>query len=129
MLGRGQLIRRFRSTRSFGKQGVIAPLLCAVFFPLTALGQDLFQVYREAQSYDAVYAAARHSVEAGRERRPQGLALLLPTLNLSGQATRTRSEIDSRNPALSPSFTRYPESGSYTLTFTQPRFRFQNWIH
>ena len=128
MLGRGQLIRRFRFTRSFEKQGVIAPLLCAVFFPLTALGQDLFQVYREAQSYDAVYAAARHSVEAGRERRPQGLALLLPTLNLSGQATRTRSEIDSRNPALSPSFTRYPESGSYTLTFTQPLFRYQNWI-
>src|SRR5688500_6501338 len=128
MLGHGQSIRRFRFTRSFEKPGVIAPLLFAVFFPLTAVGQDLFRVYREAQSYDAVYAAARHSVEAGRERRPQGLALLLPTLNLSGQATRTRTEIDSRDPAISPSFPRYPESGSYTLTFTQPLFRYPNWI-
>ena len=128
MPGRGQSIRRFRFTRSFPKQGVIAPMLFAVCFPLSVLGQDLVQVYRDAQSYDAVYAAARHQVEAGRERRPQGLALLLPTLNLSGQATRTRSEIDSRNPAISPSFTRYPESGSYTLTFTQPLFRYQNWI-
>ena len=86
------------------------------------------QVYREAQSYDAVYAAARYAVEAGRERRPQGLALLLPTLNLSSQATRTRTEVESRDPAVTPSFTRYPESVGYTLTFTQPLFRYQNWI-
>jgi outer membrane protein len=122
MLGRGRSIRRFRFTSR------LAGALVLLALPWSAAAQDLFQVYREAQSYDAVYAAARHSVEAGRERRPQGLALLLPTLNLSGQATRTRTEIDSRNPALSPSFTRYPESGSYTLTFTQPLFRYQNWI-
>jgi outer membrane protein len=107
---------------------VIAPVLFAILFPLSALGQDLVQVYREAQSYDAVYAAARHQVDAGRERRPQGLALLLPTLNLSGQATRTRTEVDSRDPSISPSFTRFPESAGYTLTFTQPLFRYQNWI-
>src|SRR5688572_12179373 len=128
MPGRGPSIRRFRFTRSLEKPGVIAPMLFAVFFPLTAVGQDLFQVYREAQRYDAVYAAARHSVEAGRERRPQGRALLLPTLNLSSQATRSRNEVDSRDPLILPSFTRYPESASYTLTFTQPLFRYQNWI-
>src|SRR5688500_6624393 len=128
MLGRGPSIQRFRFTRSFAKLGVIAPMLSTILFPLTALGQDLVQVYREAQSYDAVYAAARHQVDAGRERRPQGLALLLPTLNLSSQATRTRTEVDSRDPSISPSFTRYPETASYTLTFTQPLFRYQNWI-
>jgi outer membrane protein len=86
------------------------------------------QVYREAQGYDAVYAAARHSAEAGRERLPQGRALLLPTLNLSGQASRQRNEVDSRDPLIVPSTTRYPESAGYTLTFTQPLFRYQNWI-
>ena len=86
------------------------------------------QVYREAQRYDAVYAAARHTLEAGRERLPQGRALLLPTLNLSASATRTRNEVDSRDPLLLPSFTRYPEQGGYTLTLTQPLFRYQNWI-
>jgi outer membrane protein len=123
MPGRAPSIRRSRFIRAFLLAGVLAPVL-----PLPAAAQDLFQVYREAQSYDAVFAAARHNVEAGRERLPQGRALLLPTLNLSSQATRTRTEVDSRDPAVSPSFTRYPESVGYTLTFTQPLFRYQNWI-
>jgi outer membrane protein len=118
MPGRAPSIQRFRFTSA----------LILLGLPWFAAAQDLVQVYRDAQSYDAVYAAARHSVEAGRERRPQGLALLLPTLNLSSQATRTRTEVDSRDPSISPSFTRYPESASYTLTFTQPLFRYQNWI-
>ena len=97
--------------------------------PLAAGAEDLLQVYRDAQRYDAVYAAARHSLDAGRERLPQGRALLLPTLNLSANATRTRIEVGFARPArCSPSFTRYPESASYTLTFTQPLFRRQNWL-
>jgi outer membrane protein len=106
----------------------LSPVLLALALPFSATAQDLLQVYREAQSYDAAYAAARHTVEAGRERLPQGRALLLPTLNLSGSATRTRVEVDSRDPAASPSFTRYPDSVGYTLTFTQPLFRYPNWL-
>ena len=128
MPGRAASIRQCRFTKFWGKQGALAPLLVAVCFPFAVQAQDLVQVYREAQNYDAVYAAARFQVEAGRERRPQGLALLLPTLNLSSQATRTRTEVESRDPAITPSFTRYPESVGYTLTFTQPLFRYQNWI-
>ena len=119
MPGPGRSTRPCRFTRS---------LLLLAALPLTAAAEDLLQVYREAQRYDAVYAAARHSHQAGRERLPQGLALLLPTLSLSGSATRTRVEVDSRDPAASPSFTRYPESVGYTLTFTQPIYRRQNWL-
>ena len=86
------------------------------------------QVYRDAQKYDAVYAAARHALTAGRERLPQGRALLLPSLNLSANATRQRIESESDNALLSPSFTRYPDSANYTLTFTQPVYRRQNWL-
>jgi outer membrane protein len=110
-----------------GNRG-LAPIFVFLVFPFSAAAEDLLQVYREAQRYDAAYAAARHAAEAGRERLPQGLALLLPTLSLSGSATRTRVEVDSRDPAVSPSFTRYPESVAYTLTFTQPLFRQQNWL-
>jgi outer membrane protein len=92
------------------------------------MAEDLLQLYREAQRNDATYAAAKHALDAGRERDNQGLALLLPTLNLTGSATRTRAEVDSRDPLILPSFTRYPESASYTLTFTQPLFRAQNWL-
>ena len=119
MPGRAPSIRRFRFTKG---------LLLLLALPLTAAAQDLFQVYREAQSYDAVYAAARFQAEAGRERLPQGRALLLPTLNLSANAQRQRNEVESRDPLIVPSTTRYPESAGYTLTFTQPLFRYQNWV-
>ena len=117
MPGRAPLTRRFRLTS--------AALLASA--SLGAGAQDLMQVYREAQGYDAVYAAARHNLDAGRERLPQGRALLLPTLNLSGNATRNRTEIDSRDPLIVPSTTRFPESAGYTLTLNQPLFRLQNW--
>ena len=126
MPGRAPSIRRSRFTSGFTARFTAALALLAL--PWCAAAQDLLQVYREAQSYEAVFAAARHSLEAGRERLPQGRALLLPTLNLSGQAARTRNELDSRDPLILPSATRYPESASYTLTFTQPLFRYQNWI-
>jgi outer membrane protein len=119
MPGRAPSIRRFRFTS--------AVLGLGLGLALPAAAQDLFEVYRQAQSYDAVYAAARHQVDAGRERLPQGRALLLPTLNLEGSATRTRTEVEFRDPS-TPTFTRYPEQGSYTLTFTQPLFRYQSWL-
>ncbi len=96
--------------------------------PLHAAAEDLLQAYRDAQRYDAVYAAARHTLDAGRERLPQGRALILPTLNLTGNATRSRTESESHDPALQPSFVRNPRSVGYTLTLAQPIFRPQNWL-
>ena len=58
MPGRAPLTRRFRLTS--------AALLASA--SLGAGAEDLMQVYREAQGYDAVFAAARHNLEAGRDR-------------------------------------------------------------
>lgn len=118
MRGLAPSIRLSRLTK------VIFVLLAALPFP--ARSEDLVQVYRDAQRYDAVYAAARHTLEAGRERLPQGRALLLPTLNLSGSARRSRIESESRDTAIAPDFTRRPSSVGYTLTFAQPIYRPQN---
>jgi outer membrane protein len=129
MPGLEPLTRLFRFTSFFGSSGNWGLTPIFVFaISLPAAAEDLVEIYREAQRYDAAYAAARHAVEAGRERLPQGLALLLPTLNLSGSATRSRVEIDSRDPSIVPSATRTPDSLGYTLTFTQPLFRQQNWL-
>jgi len=119
-----------RSTR---RSRLINRALTPIFAVLAALpfharGEDLIQVYRDAQRYDAVYAAARHTLEAGRERLPQGRALLFPTLNLSANATASRVDSESRNPALLPDFVRRPESTGYTLTLAQPIYRPQNWL-
>jgi outer membrane protein len=98
-----------------------------LLLPFPAAAEDLFQVYRDAQRYDAAYSAARLALEAGREKLPQGRALVLPTLNLTGSATRSRFDVDSNDPAISASFVRSTSSASYTLTLTQPLYRPQNW--
>jgi outer membrane protein len=98
-----------------------------LLLPLAAAAEDLFQVYRDAQRYDAAYSAARLALEAGREKLPQGRALVLPTLNLTGNATRSRFDVDSNDPAISASFLRSTNSASYALTLTQPLYRPQNW--
>ena len=106
----------------------IRAALGLLLLPLSAAAEDLFQVYRDAQRYDAAYSSARQALEAGREKLPQGRALVLPTLNLTGAATRSRFDVDSNDPAVSPSFTRSTSSASYTLTLTQPLYRPQNLI-
>jgi outer membrane protein len=124
MRGPGRSTRRSRLTNR--ALTPIFALLAGLSFP--AKGEDLIQVYRDAQRYDAVFAAARHTLEAGRERLPQGRALLFPTLNLSANATASRVDSESRNPALLPDFVRRPESTGYTLTLAQPIYRPQNWL-
>src|ERR1043165_9157639 len=81
--GQGRSIRRCRSIEM--KRSSVLALLLAVAFPAAA--EDLLQVYRDSQRYDATYSAARNNLAAGRERLPQGRALLLPTLNLTANAT------------------------------------------
>jgi outer membrane protein len=126
MPGPGRSIRQFRSTELFTRAGAAGLLLLA--FSLPARSEDLLQVYRDAQRYDAVYTGARYTLEAGREQIPQARALLLPSLNLTGNAAAQKIDVESSNPALAPSFTRSPTTLGYTLTLTQPVFRPQNWI-
>jgi outer membrane protein len=106
----------------------ISALVALAALPAAVSAEDLLQVYRDAQRYDAVYAAARYNLDAGREKLPQGRALILPALNLSANTTRQRIEVESRDEAASPSFTRTPSSSGYTLTFSQPIYRPQNWM-
>ncbi|MFY9314595.1 MAG: TolC family outer membrane protein [Burkholderiales bacterium] len=101
-------------------------LLSLAFAAAPAAAEDLLQVYRDAKAYDAQYAASRHSLQAGLEKLPQGRALLLPTLNLSGNTTATRIDGYFRNSSAPPSL-RDVHSYGYTLSFAQPVFRAQNW--
>ena len=118
MPGLARSTRRFPFTRNL--------VLFLLTVPLAATAQDLLQVYRDALGYDAVYAAARQNLVAGRERLPQGRALLLPTLSLSANAQAARIDTESRDPVSSPSFVREPRTTGYTLTLAQPIFRPQN---
>ena len=103
----------------------IAMLACA---PLGAGAENLLQVYRDARSYDAQFAAARQAALAGQERVTQGRALLLPSLNLTANAARSNLESDSKNVTVQPSYERTVDTYGYSLTFTQPIYRRQNWL-
>ena len=76
MPGLAPSTRRFRLTEKAKlRNRALTPIFAFLaVFPLAAAAEDLIQVYRDAQRYDAVFAAARHALEAGRERLPQGRA-------------------------------------------------------
>ena len=120
MPGREPSIRRSRFIRGWAFAALV------VAYPAAA--EDLLQVYRDAQRYDAVYGAARFSLEAGRERIPQGRALLLPTIGLTANAAAISIEQQTNNQQLAPDFTRRPTTLGYTLTLTQPIYRPQNLL-
>ena len=69
-------------------------LLALPALPLPAWAQDLQQVYRDAKSYDAQFAAARYALQAGLEKLPQGRALILPTLGFTANTTNTRTDTE-----------------------------------
>jgi outer membrane protein len=118
MPGRAPSILQFRSISA-----AALALVCA-----SAGAEDLMQVYRDAQRYDAAYNSARYALEAGRERIPQARALLLPALNATANVNETRNEVKSQDPLITPSFTRDFRSTGYTLTATQPVYRPANWV-
>ncbi len=90
---------------------------------------DLLSVYREAQGSDAVYASARASYEAGREKLPQGLSGLLPAVTIAGNTQYNDRDLQFRGvvPGAPSGTTRF-NSNSVSVTATQPLFRYQNWI-
>jgi len=92
-----------------------------------AWAADLMQVYREAQAYDAQYAAARFAVEAGREKLPQGRAGLLPSIGFGASSTWNDADTTTRGAGAVTRDTRYNSSG-WSVQLTQPLFRWQNWV-
>jgi outer membrane protein len=91
------------------------PLAWAQAAPRATLGQ-LFDLAREA---DALYAAARATAEAGREKVAQGRAGLLPTITAGG------SWKNHRDTPLGTGLTtpRSYDSNSLSLNINQPLFR------
>ena len=88
---------------------------------------DLIQTYRDALANDPQYASARAAVEAGREKLPQGRALILPTLSATANTTYNDATIRPRTDPTSD-IQRQFNSNGWTVTLSQPLFRFQNWV-
>lgn len=100
----------------------IAALLSVATLSGSLYAADLMQVYRAAQDNDPMFAAARATLDAGREKVPQGLAGLLPSVSVSGNTVWNDVQTSAR-----PQPFRYNSNG-YTLALSQPLFRWQNWV-
>jgi outer membrane protein len=110
--------------------GQLAILLSAFIFAGSVAAADLLQVYRAALAYDAQYAAARATAEAGREKQPQALAGLLPTVAATGNTFGNDASFDTRlsgNPRSVSTRNRF-NSNAYNVNLTQPLFRWQNFV-
>ncbi|MEO8751576.1 MAG: TolC family outer membrane protein [Casimicrobiaceae bacterium] len=93
----------------------------------TAAGEDLLQIYREAQKSDPAIAAARSQWEATQERVPQARAGLLPNVNL--QASANLNQFDQTiHSTLRTDINREYWLGSATFSASQPLYRPQNVI-
>ncbi len=104
----------------------LSALLFAPCLITSVHAADLLQIYRAAQDNDPTFAAARGTLDAGREKAPQALAGLLPSLTLSGNTVWNENDTTFRNThtTSSPKF----NSNGYQLTLSQPLFRWQNWV-
>ena len=102
--------------------------LAILAFSQPLVAADLLQTYREARANDPVYASARAALEAGKEKLPQGKALLLPTISSAANTTSNDSQISFRGGANPGPFTRNFNSNGWTLTLSQPLYRAQNWV-
>ena len=100
----------------------VAVAVAASLMAAGAGAADLEQVYRDALTYDATLAGARASLEAGREKLPQGRAGLLPSVNLTGNSNW--NEADYRTTGRSQGY----NSNGWQVQLTQPLFRWQNWV-
>lgn len=97
----------------------------ALALSVPAFGQSLLQVYRDAVANDPNFAAARASYQASQEAVPQARAGLLPSAGLQANATHTSTDYTYAPPTPSSSFDN--TSRGFSLSLSQPLFRWQNW--
>jgi outer membrane protein len=104
------------------------PLLIAMAFsPAVYAASDLLQVYQQALTSDATFQAARSTQVAGQEQLPQARALLLPSINLSGNVTLNDVDTQYHGPTIFPSGVRKYTSKGYTVILDQPLYHAQNY--
>jgi outer membrane protein len=98
---------------------------CAMFAFADAHAADLIQTYRDAAANDAQFTSSRNALVAGREKAPQGLSLLLPQVVATGFDTRVNARVN--EPAPFGGFAATFNQRGYTLSLSQPLFRWANY--
>ncbi len=104
-----------------------AALALAALFSPTVWGADLLSIFKDALANDASYSSAKATLAAGQEALPQGLAGLLPTIGATANTTRNAANVTFRSPTAFPSGDRVFNTNGYSISLSQPLFRWNNW--
>jgi outer membrane protein len=92
-------------------------------FSLSAYSADLLDIYRLALLNDPTFDVARYTLNAAKEKYPQAVAGLLPTVNANGTNNVTRAQNEFSN---APADIRDIHAWNWSLQLTQPVIRMQN---
>jgi outer membrane protein len=92
-----------------------------------AAGEDLMQIYREAQQNDPTIAAAKAQWLATQERLPQARAGILPSVSLSASANLNNYDATIRSDPAVDINRNFGQYGA-TVSASQPLYRMQNFI-
>ncbi len=104
-------------------QRVPLAVLLSLAFAGTSQAQSLVDMYEMAKGYDAGYQAAKAQYLANQAKADQGKSALLPTLGLSGGATRSNLEAHAINGSSATPTDRYYTTQSAGLNASQPLYR------
>ncbi len=85
------------------------------------LAEDLKDIYQLALSNDPLVKSAEASYRAGKESKKQGIAGLLPSINVSGSTSWNESRVEE---SLMDEY----NSSNYSGTLSQPLFRLDRWF-
>ena len=85
-----------------------------------AQAHDLLMLYRQAALSDPVFSAARYSYLAGKEKRWQGLSVLLPQVTATG--SETKNDFTKRGNSEQNFMSR-----AWTVKLTQPLLNWDKW--
>jgi outer membrane protein len=98
-------------------------ILTLVGFPLRA--ENLYDIFRIAQSNDPTFESARYAYVAAQEKVPQARAGLLPVVNINGNESNNYAS--SQFSTIPLGVNRDVDTWALTLQVTQPLFRAQNY--
>ena len=104
-----------------------AALALAAIFSPSVWSADLLSIFKDALANDATYSSAKATLAAGQEALPQGLAGLLPTIGATANTTRNAANVTFRSPTAFPSGDRVFNTNGYSISLSQPLFRWNNW--
>ena len=100
-------------------------ILLALAAQQSCSAQTLIGLYEKARQYDNQFLAAQSALTAALEKRPQALAGLRPSVNLTANESRQSGQTSFD---LAPFIDRNVQNWGWTLQLTQPLIRWGNWI-